>query len=123
MKNTVAAFSLSLIFLFTSAAFSGEADVVDAVAYQDHDGTWRFDVTVAHADTGWEHYADKWEVLGPDGAILATRLVYHPHVAEQPFTRSLVDVRIPEDVGVVRLRAHDSVHKYGGQEFEVELRR
>ena len=28
-------------------------------------------MTVRHADTGWDHYADKWDVVAPDGAVLA----------------------------------------------------
>ena len=43
-------------------------------------------VTVQHADTGWDHYADAWEVLAPDGTVLGTRTLLHPHTDEQPFT-------------------------------------
>ena len=28
------------------------------------DGSYRFDVTVAHGDEGWDHYADAWDVDG-----------------------------------------------------------
>ncbi len=38
---------------------AGEADVVRAEAAPEGGGTWRFRVTVAHGDTGWDHYADK----------------------------------------------------------------
>jgi hypothetical protein len=48
-------------------------------------GVYRFSVTVRHADEGWDHYADRWEVLTSDGTLLATRTLYHPHVNEQPF--------------------------------------
>jgi hypothetical protein len=41
-------------------------------------------VTVRHADEGWEHYADCWEVLTLDGEVLATRELAHPHDNEQP---------------------------------------
>lgn len=76
-------------------------------------GTWRFDVTVQHADTGWDHYADAWEILGPDGTRLGIRELLHPHVDEQPFTRSLTGVTIPEDVTSVEIRARDNVHGWG----------
>ncbi|RMD62730.1 MAG: hypothetical protein D6826_06690 [Alphaproteobacteria bacterium] len=108
---------------WAGAAIAGEADVVAARAVAEAGDTWRFDVTVAHADTGWDHYADKWEVLTPDGRVLATRVLLHPHEAEQPFTRSLRGVRIPEGMDRVRVRAHDSVHGYGGREIEVTLAR
>ncbi len=104
-----------------SAAWAGEADVIAAKAGKGGDGRFRFEVTVRHADEGWEHYADAWEVLGPDGKVLAKRVLLHPHVDEQPFTRSLGGVVIPEGLTSVRIRAHDSVHGYGGHEVLVEL--
>ncbi len=112
-----------LLLLWTGAASAGEADVVAVEAAREGDGTWRFDVTVAHGDEGWDHYADKWEVLAPDGRVLGARVLLHPHVGEQPFTRSLGGVAIPEQIDRVILRAHDSVHGLGGVEIIVELTR
>ena len=51
------------------------------------------------------------------------RTLLHPHVDEQPFTRSLGGVAIPSDVSRVTVRAGDSVHKYGGHEVLVDLPR
>lgn len=115
---------LVLLFLAVPfAAISGEADVIDVKASDSGARTYTFHVTVKHEDTGWDHYADKWDVVAPDGTVLGTRTLYHPHVSEQPFTRSLSGVRIPDGISSVRLRAHDKVHKYGGKEFEVKLGR
>ena len=45
------------------------------------------DVTVrTNDDAGWDHYADKWIVEGPDGAVYGERVLAHPHENEQPFT-------------------------------------
>ncbi len=109
--------------LAAPAARAGEADVVAAEAVPDGPGSWRFHVTVAHGDTGWQHYADKWDVVAPDGAVLGTRVLLHPHEAEQPFTRSLGGVKVPAGTGAVVLRAHDKEHGYGGKEVTVVLRR
>lgn len=91
-------------------------------------GTWTFHVTVQHPDTGWEDYADGWDVLTPDGTVLKpdpsspfTRLLLHPHVDEQPFTRSQSGIVIPPDVTQMRVRAHDLVAGYGGREVLVDL--
>lgn len=111
----------SLIFVASGVSVAGEADVVSVKAVKATDGGYRFDVTLRHADTGWTHYADKWEVLGSDGTVLGTRVLLHPHVDEQPFTRSLSGVRLPEGITRVRVRAHDLVHGYGGAEVAVEL--
>lgn len=113
---TVAALIVSL-----SVALAGKADVVGVETAQREDGTWRFDVTVAHADEGWDHYADRWEVVAPDGTVIATRVLAHPHVDEQPFTRSLSGIEIPEGVTHVIVRAGDSKHGLGGAEMTIDL--
>jgi hypothetical protein len=102
-------------------ALAGTADVVEARASCRAERC-RFAVTVRHADTGWQHYANAFEVLGPDGEVLATRTLHHPHVDEQPFTRTL-DARIPLAIERVTLRARDSRHGLGGAERELVLER
>jgi hypothetical protein len=107
--------------LFPMLANAGEADVVAAQVTKTGADTYRFDVTVAHEDTGWGHYADVWQVIGPNGAIIGERVLAHPHVNEQPFTRSLSGVTIPPDITGVTLRAGDLVHAFGGAELTIEL--
>ncbi len=102
---------------------AGEVDVLSVKADCDTADTCSFSVQVQHADSGWEHYADAWEVTTVDGTLLATRVLAHPHVNEQPFTRSLLNVSIPADVDEVMVRAHDSVHGYGGAQVKVRLER
>ncbi len=113
----------AFICLVSMPALAGEADVVDATATRAGDGTWRFEVTVRHADEGWDHYADQWQVLAPDGTVLGTRTLYHPHVNEQPFTRSLSGVQVPPEADTVTIRARDSVHGHGGETVTVKLPR
>lgn len=113
---------LNLFVMFASTAvWAGEVDVTAVKATKSGNGTYRFDVTLKHDDTGWDHYANKWEVVAPDGTVLATRVLAHPHVQEQPFTRSLGGVKIPAGVSSVTLRGGDSVHGIGGQEMTVNL--
>ena len=117
----MAIFAFVWILLAPAASSAGEADVVGLKASSGKDGTWSFSVTVRHDDEGWDHYADRWEVLGPDERVLGTRVLMHPHVGEQPFTRSLGGIEVPNDVSKVLVRARDSVHGYGGEEMLVEL--
>lgn len=102
-------------------SIAGEADVTNVKVSYSGARTYTFHVTVKHADTGWKHFANKWDVVAPDGTVLGTRTLYHPHVQEQPFTRSLSGVRIPAGISSVTIRAHDSVDGYGGKEFVVKL--
>ncbi len=86
------------------------------------DGTYAFAVTVRHDDTGWDHYADAWEVVDPrTDEVLATRELLHPHETEQPFTRSLDGVLLPEGVTVVLVRARCNVHGFGGRTVTIDL--
>ncbi len=112
-----------LMILAPLMANAGEADIVGVKIIKEGTGTYRFDVTVRHGDEGWKHYADGWDVVAPDGVVLGTRELAHPHENEQPFTRSLAGVSIPEGVDQVTLRAHDSVHGNGGAEMRVEVQR
>ncbi len=105
-----------------------DANVLFVEATLRDDETWTFSVTVEHDDTGWEDYADGWDVVLPDGTIVKpdpdspfTRLLLHPHENEQPFTRSQSGILIPAAVESVTVRAHDIVDGYGGKEVVVDL--
>jgi hypothetical protein len=111
----------ALLTVWSASTRAGEADVLDVELTATSPGTFRFEVTVRHADEGWDHYADAFEVVAPDGRVLATRVLLHPHVDEQPFTRSLTGLEIPDGVAEVTVRAHDSVHGYGGKELTVTV--
>ncbi|MDH3714929.1 MAG: hypothetical protein OET44_13925 [Gammaproteobacteria bacterium] len=110
-----------LVILAVRLTVAGEVDVVDARIAESGARTYRVDVTLRHADTGWEHYADKWDVVAPDGSVLGTRVLYHPHVDEQPFTRSLSAIKVPAGIEHVTIRAHDKVHGYRGKTLQLEL--
>ena len=116
----MAGFILALM-VSVMPTYAGEADVVQVQVSISGERTYRFDVTVQHSDTGWDHYADQWEIVAPDGKILGTRKLLHPHVNEQPFTRSLSGVKIPSKIKQVSVKAHDSVHAFGGQEMTLDL--
>ncbi|MCZ6474266.1 MAG: hypothetical protein O6934_12575 [SAR324 cluster bacterium] len=83
-------------------------------------GQWRVDVTIRHADTGWEHYTNVWVVETMEGKLLGKRVLYHPHVSEQPFTRSHT-VTIPRGISKVRVRAGDNVDGISSNTVMVDL--
>ena len=57
------------LFCVAVPAEAGEADVLDVKVEALGNGKFRFDVTVEHHDDGWDHYANAWQVIGPDGGI------------------------------------------------------
>lgn len=105
-----------------------DANVTFVRAEQAADGTWTFHVTVEHPDTGWEDYANGWDIITTQGQVIKksvdeafTRVLTHPHENEQPFTRSQSGLVIPTDVTEVFVRAHDIVHGWGGDIVYVDL--
>ncbi|PVA09634.1 hypothetical protein DC366_13190 [Pelagivirga sediminicola] len=95
---------LLLAALLPSAATAQPPRITGVDIARDGMG-WKFSVTIRHPDTGWDHYADGWEILGTGGTVLARRPLHHPHVDEQPFTRSLRQVMLPDGTRQVRVRA------------------
>jgi len=130
--------SLAVVLVVTSCATSGEqgeatstvagtatvptgcADVV-AASIESSGETYRVSATILSADTGWDKYADAWDVRSPDGTVLGTRLLAHPHVDEQPFTRSLSDVDIPTNITEVEIAARDLVAGFCGETVTITV--
>jgi hypothetical protein len=110
-----------VVAAWAGTAAAGKATVVKATATASGNGAYSFSATVAHADTGWKHFADKFGILTPNGKVLGTRVLVHPHVDEQPFTRSLGNVKILAGIDRVIVRAWDNVHKAGEETFTVKL--
>jgi len=116
--------------VFTTSVFAGEpdADVISVEARNGGSSGWSFRVTVAHPDTGWQDYCNGWDVVTDQGEVLKTndkdrftRLLFHPHETEQPFTRGQSGLKIPEGVRYLTVRAHDIVDGFGGKEVRIDL--
>ena len=112
--------AIGLIGLSAAQAMADPAKVEGATAKRVGDG-WSFSVTLSHGDTGWEDYADGWRVVSQDGTVLGVRELLHPHVNEQPFTRSLSSVSIPDGTTSVFIEARTNVDGWGEARFEMAL--
>lgn len=102
--------SLVASLLYCSGTYADDAKIVDVnISTTGKANVYRIDVTLEHADEGWDHYANRWDVLDQQGKVIGSRTLHHPHVNEQPFTRSLT-LTIPNQVTAVTIVASDSVH-------------
>ena len=119
MKQLFRTLSIIIGFITTGIAYSGEVKIVDVTVACS--SSCLFSVTLQHGDEGWEHYAIQWDVMTMDGVVLKTRVLYHPHVDEQPFTRSLSGVEIPAGTTRVKIRAKDLKHGYSNDEYIVRI--
>jgi len=117
--DTLAAGLLALIFLNTATA--DNAKILAADFHNVGNNQWSVRVTLQHADSGWDHYADNWRIVDSEGNILGDRVLHHPHVDEQPFTRGLVSVKVPEAITTVYIEAHDKVHGWSPTRLKVDL--
>ena len=113
------ALSLAALAVLPSMARADPAEIVGAEARADPSG-WTVAVTLRHGDTGWEDYADGWRLVSRDGDVLATRALAHPHVDEQPFTRSLSGLDLPQGEAVF-VESSTSVTSWSGARFRLPI--
>lgn len=110
-----------LMITVTNAALANQATIEFAELH--HQGSsWNISVTLKHKDTGWNHYANAWQVVDVHNKLLGKRVLLHPHVNEQPFTRSLYSVKIPANVKVIFIEGIDSVHGLSPDRLRIDLR-
>ncbi|AXI43899.1 hypothetical protein [Sulfitobacter sp. SK011] len=112
---------VATLAILTTPALA-DAPVVSNVNVSKAGDVWKFDVTLSHKDTGWDDYANAWRILDNSGKELGVRNLAHPHVNEQPFTRSLSGIRIPADVTEVGIQASDTIGGWSSPIKKIKLR-
>lgn len=121
MNEHVCRIALALSLAPGASPLADEVQVLAAEFSQSAAGSWSASVTLKHDDTGWDHYADAWRVVGDDGRVFGTRTLHHPHETEQPFTRTLSGIAIAPGVTRIFVEAHDKVHGWSGMRLELDL--
>jgi len=111
----------AILFMSGQKTMAAKSRVVNAVITQNSGGTFRVDASVRHPDTGWDHYANNFQILDGAGNVLATRVLVHPHVNEQPFTRSQGGIVIPATIKKVFVRAKCSIDGDGVELFKLDV--
>lgn len=98
-------------------------DVLAATATQAADGSWTVAATISSPYDSPSRYADAFRVLTSDGEELGVRILTHDHASEQPFTRSLNSVQIPESLRAIVVEGRDQQSGWGGATVELVLER
>lgn len=122
MFKTVLGMMLGTMAILSQSAIAGQVEIVK-VELERSINSWTAHVTLKHDDTGWKHYADGWRVVDGKGKVLGTRTLYHPHVDEQPFTRSLSGINVPNKTTIIFVEAHDKVHGWNKDRVRINLGR
>jgi hypothetical protein len=110
-----------MLFTLVNTTYAGDVQILAADFYNNGGQTWSVNITLKHDDTGWKHFADNWRIVDNKGNILGDRVLMHPHVSEQPFTRGLGNVKIPENIKTVYIEAHDKVHGWTEKKLQIDL--
>jgi hypothetical protein len=111
-----------ILFSLISICFASDAEIIKVKAELTSARKYNILVTIKHADEGWEHYANAWRIYSPDGELLGERVLHHPHVKEQPFTRNLLGVSIPSELREVRIIAVCSKTGESEKSYTLKLR-
>ncbi len=113
---------LILLLISSGVCLSSEVDIVKVKAELTSAQKYNISVTLKHADEGWEHYANAWRIYSPDGSLIGERVLHHPHVNEQPFTRNILGVSIPRDLDEVIIVAVCSKTGESKSSYSLKLR-
>ena len=76
--------------------------------------TWTLSATISSPYDSPERYADAFRAVAPDGTELGVRVLTHDHADEQPFTRSLTGLVIPDGVDEITVEGRDLANGWGG---------
>ena len=115
---------VSLVMLSPPAHSQSEQQFPDVVSVKvgvAASGVFNFDVTISSPYDTPSRYADGFRVSTIEGKLLGERKLMHDHQDEQPFTRDLYSVKIPEGIKKVVVQARDQKYGYGGKTVEVML--
>ena len=107
-------------FILSPALYAGDVEI-EFVELKQRADKWDVHVRLRHDDTGWDHYADAWRIVDEEGKEIGKRVLYHPHVNEQPFTRSLRGVEIKDEDLIIFVEAHDKVHGWNKKRVRIHM--
>ena len=110
-----------LVLTMSNTVRADDVQIIAVDLRSTQENVWQVSVTLKHGDTGWDHYADDWRLVDVEGNVLGDRILRHPHVNEQPFTRSLEGVSVPAGVTTLYVEAHDKVHGWTPNRLLVNL--
>jgi hypothetical protein len=96
-------------------------DVVEVRVRAQGPHIYDFDVTISSRYDSPVRYADAFRVMSVKGIFYGERILVHDHASEQPFTRDLYNINIPQGIDTVIVQARDKKYGYGGRSMLVTL--
>ena len=112
---------ISFLVFFSSVTFASDAKILKVKVEKTPAQKYNISVTLQHEDEGWDHYANTWRVYSSEGELIGERVLHHPHVDEQPFTRTLLGLSIPSELSEVIIVAACSKTGESKQKYVLKL--
>lgn len=105
---------------FTQFARAEAPQVTSASIAQQGDG-WTVRAVIRHPDTGWDHYASGWQVLAPDGQVLAFAEITHPHPGGEPIKEELTGITLPQGVDHLMIRVRCTLDGWSARVYRLDV--
>lgn len=96
-------------------------DIVDVSVEHQSGNRYRFAVTLSSPYDSPQRYADAYRIKTLEGEVLGERILHHHHANEQPFTRRLNGVEVPQGIDRVVVEGRDQRYGYGGKTRELSI--
>lgn len=117
LARTVAVAIGVFAFLSLAPAHADRPTAIGARVIMVGEDRYQFEVNIAHVDDSWEHFVDRWEVVGKGGKILATDRLYYPRIGENIVWRFLKGIKVDPGTEWVVYRLHDLKDGYGREKL------
>jgi hypothetical protein len=114
------AFSMFCSGLLQAQTIQKFPNIINAT-YTVSSNSYRFDVTVSSEYDTPQRYADAYRIMDENGEVYGIRELAHDHAYEQPFTRSLSGVTIPNTIKTLIIEGRDQTYGWGGETFTINL--
>jgi len=122
LENIMRNFIIIFLVFFSGLSMASDVKIIKVKTEITLAQKYNITVTLKHDDKGWEHYANAWRIYSPDGKLIDERVLHHPHVKEQPFTRTLRGVSIPSTLSEVTIVAVCSKTGESDNSYTLKLR-
>ncbi len=107
--------------LSTATLAGAEAPKVASASIVPEGDGWTVRAVIRHPDSGWDHYASGWQVLAPDGTVLAFAEITHPHLDGEPIQEELTGIQLPQGVDHLMIRVRCTLDGWSARSYRLEL--
>jgi hypothetical protein len=107
----------AVVLLAGGAAHADKPVAINARVSLVGENRYQFEVNIVHEDDSWDHFVDRWEVIGNGGKVIATDNLFYPRIGQDFVYRVLRGVKVEAGTEFVTYRLHDVRHGFGREKL------